>query len=114
MQDVICPECGHDNGECEDDGDDLQCEACGAWFHVDEVEDGAEMYAHQEEEDRERWIPGYKEAKEELLALEEARWQGWKVRDRIPAVSPRLAKLRERFVHLQRQRPVPPWEKAAP
>lgn len=58
MQSVDCPNCGWGLGEYEDDGQvAVYCDACGAVFDVDAVEDVAEMYARQEEEERERWIP---------------------------------------------------------
>lgn len=58
MQTVICPNCDTEIGEAEDEGDPaVGCPYCGCVFEVDPIEDVAEMYRRQEEEDRDRWIP---------------------------------------------------------
>jgi hypothetical protein len=58
MRDVICPECGGDLGEAE--SDESYCGTCPYCYHYienDPEEDPAEMYARQEEEERNRLIP---------------------------------------------------------
>lgn len=79
----------------------------------DELESVGEMYRRQEEEDRLRWIPGYRETVEEYLSLLH-QWRATYWRGRFNEPLPERAHyLYDRISEWQKQRAVPPWESAA-
>lgn len=84
--------------------------------HDDDPDDSydptAEEYHIAEEEDRFRWIPGYRALVEEYLA-ESAKWHAsWDGKSIYPAEPARVTELKARISEYQLTRATPPWEKA--
>lgn len=76
----------------------------------DEPESVGAMYARQEEEDRLKWIPGYRQTVLDYLR-ELTRWHlSWVRGQAYPPEPARVTELRGKISEAQRQRAVPPWE----
>ena len=70
-----------------------------------------EIYKIQEEEDRIRWIPGYKEAVLRLIELTKAWHESWTPGESYPPQPPEHKQQALKVREMARQRGVPPWEK---
>lgn len=76
----------------------------------DEPPSTGELYHQQEEEDRFRWIPGYRALVEEYLA-ELRKWHAsWVGGSDYPPEPPRVTELKGRISEYQKARARPPWE----
>lgn len=72
-----------------------------------------EEYRIAEEEERIRWIPGYRETVEDYLA-ELRKWHAaWRPGLDYPPEPERVKELRARISEWQKERAVAPWERAA-
>ena len=80
------------------------------WEEGDEPPSTGELYRQQEEEERFRWIPGYKALVEKYLA-ELDRWHAaWVPGEDYPPEPELVAQLKSRISEYQRERAKPPWE----
>lgn len=77
----------------------------------DEPASVAEQYAVMEEEERIRWIPGYKELVLRYIASGKAWSAQWVPGQPYPEEPEEHKRLAARVEELRRQRGVPPWEK---
>lgn len=78
----------------------------------EDEENVGQVYRRHEEEDRIRWIPGYREAVEEYMAAIRAWRESWVPGSNFPPEPERVKELRAKISEWQKSRAVPPWERA--